>query len=169
MLRLKKLILFLLVFFYHNNLYSEDKIVYMDLNYVINNSIIGKKVLKELNTLNEKNINDLKNYQIKLKKEIEEINKIRNITSNEDLKKKISLHNQNAKDYENLKKKLSNELNKKRNNEMNKLVQLINPLLEDYMKKNSIDMILNKEIVYFSKDKYDISKEILLITNNEYN
>ena len=51
---------------------------------------------------------------------------------------------------------------------MNKLVKLINPILENYMKDNSIDLILNKEIIYFAKDKYDISKVILDLTNEKY-
>ena len=158
----------LLIFLNTNNLYSKDNIVYMDFNYVINNSNIGKKVLLELNNLNETNIKNLKDYQNKLKDEIDEINKIKNIASKEDLKNKISIHNKNANEYENLKKKLSNELNKKRNEEMNRLVELINPILENYMKDKSVDMILNKEIVYFAKDKYDISKIILELTNNKY-
>jgi Skp family chaperone for outer membrane proteins len=166
---LKKIFFFvILIFLNTNNLYSNDNIVYMDFNYVINNSNVGKKVLLELNNLNEKNIKDLKDHQSRLKEEIDEINKIKNIASKEDLKNKISTHNQNAKDYENLKKKLSNELNKKRNEEMNRLVELINPILENYMKDKSVDMILNKEIVYFAKDKYDISKIILELTNNKY-
>ena len=81
------------------------------------------------------NIENLKSHQSKLQKEIDEINKMRNIISSEDLKKKVSLHNQNARKYDDLKKKLSTELNKKRTEEMNKLVNLINPLLENYMKK----------------------------------
>ena len=50
---------------------------------------------------------------------------------------------------------------------MNKLVQLINPILEDYAKKNLIDIILSKEAIYISKDKYDISNEILRLTNEK--
>ena len=162
------LFVFLFLFFYQGNLYSNDNIVYMDFNYVINNSNVGKKVLKDLSSLNEKNIKDLQNYQDKLKQEIDELNRIKNIATEEDIKKKISIHNQNVKEYENLKKRLSNELNKKRNEEMNKLVKLINPILENYMKDKSVDIILNKEIVYIAKDKYDISNDILDLTNNKY-
>ena len=168
MLKKRILIFILIIFFYNGNSYSNDKIVYMDFNYVINNSNIGKKVLKELNDLNKKNIDNLMNYQNKLKKEIEEINKFKNIASKEDIQKKISAHNSNAQEYDKLKIKLSDELNKIRNEEMNKLVKLINPLLENYMRDNSIDMILNKEIVYFAKDQYDISKDILDLTNINY-
>jgi Skp family chaperone for outer membrane proteins len=140
----------------------------MDFDYIVNNSIIGKKILDELNILNKKNIDKLKINQNMLKKEKEEINKIKNVASNEDLKKKVILHNQNVKKFDELKKKLSNEINKKRNEEMKKLVELIDPLLQDYMKNNSIDMILNKEIVYIAKDEYDISKAIIELTNSKY-
>ena len=166
----KKKIFFivLFLFLFNSNSYSKDKIVYLDFNFVINNSNIGKKVLKEINDLNKKNIENLKLNQSKLKKEVDEINKIKNIASSEDIRKKISLHNENIKKYDQLKKRLSNEIQNKRNQEMNEIVKLINPILENYMKDNSIDIILNKEIVYFAKDKYDISNDILNLTNDKY-
>ena len=168
MFKKKFLIFFVIIFFNQGNIFANDNIVYMDFNYIINNSNIGKKVLEKLNQLNTENIKNLKLRQEKLKDEIEEINKIKNVASKEDIDKKIKLHNQNVKEYDLLKKKLSNDLNKKRNDEMKNLVKLINPLLESFMKENSIDMILNKEIVYFAKDQYDISSKILELTNNEY-
>ncbi len=155
-------------FLFQVNLVANDNIAYMNFNYIINNSIIGKKVLQELNNLNKKNIVDLKNYQEKLKKELNEINKIKNVASKEDINKKVSIHKKNIKEYDELKKRLSNELNKRRSEEMNKIVKLIDPVLEKYMKDNSIDIILNKEMVYFAKDKYDISDEILELTNKNY-
>ena len=166
----KKKIFFivLFLFLFNSNSYSKDKIVYLDFNFVINNSNIGKKVLKEINDLNKKNIENLKLNQSKLKKEVDEINKIKNIASSEDIRKKISLHNENIKKYDQLKKRLSNEIQNKRNQEMNEIVKLINPILENYMKDNSIDIILNKEIVYFAKDKYGISNDILNLTNDKY-
>ncbi|PDH21234.1 MAG: hypothetical protein CNC05_01565 [Pelagibacterales bacterium MED-G42] len=167
MFKFKFYFIFFIIFFFQVNSHSNEKIVYMDLNYVINNSNIGKKVLDELNVLNKKNIENLKANQKNLKDEIDEINKIKNVATSEDIKKKISQHNLNLNKYEKLKKKLSNDLNKKRNDEMNKLVQLINPILEDYAKKNLIDIILSKEAIYISKDKYDISNEILRLTNEK--
>tara|TARA_B100001057_G_scaffold367913_1_gene371318 strand:- start:2242 stop:2751 length:510 start_codon:yes stop_codon:yes gene_type:complete len=168
MFKKKIILIFISFFILQGNSFSSEKIAYMDFNYIINNSIIGKKVLNDLNNLNKKNIENLKNEQKKLQKEAEEINKIKNIANSEDIKKKIEIHNQNIKKYENLKKTLSDNLNKKRNEEMKKIVQLINPLLENYMKNNLIDIILSKEVVFFSKEKYDISQKILELTNQTY-
>lgn len=168
MFKKKIILIFISFFILQGNSFSSEKIAYMDFNYIINNSIIGKKVLNDLNNLNKKNIENLKNEQKKLQKEAEEINKIKNIANSEDIKKKIEIHNQNIKKYENLKKTLSDNLNKKRNEEMKKIVQLINPLLENYMKNNLIEIILSKEVVFFSKEKYDISQKILELTNQTY-
>tara|TARA_B100001093_G_scaffold482347_1_gene513912 strand:- start:117 stop:626 length:510 start_codon:yes stop_codon:yes gene_type:complete len=168
MLKKRFFTFFIILLFYQGNLYAKNNIAYMDFNYIINNSNIGKKVLKKLNELNEKNIKDLKQEQDLLRNEIEEINKIKNIASKEDINKKLTLHKQNIKDFDLLKKKLSNDLNQTKESEMKNLIKLINPLLEIYMEENSIDIIFNKEIVYFAKDQYDISKSILELTNNKY-
>ena len=165
----KKIFFFLiLIFSYNSYCYANNSIAYMDFNYVINNSLIGKKMLSNLNNLNKKNIENLKSKQKELRIELDEINKIKNIASKEDIQKKISTHNTKLKEYENLKKKLANDLNKKKNDEMNKLIELINPILEKYLKENSIEILLNKEIVYFAKDKYDISEKIISLTNKKY-
>ena len=162
------LIISLFYLFFQSNVFANDKIAYMDFNYILNNSIIGKKILVDLSELNKSNIKNLKTQQDLLKKEIEEINKVKNISSQEDIKKKIDLHNKNVKAFDQLKKNLSNKLTKTKNDEMNKLVKLIEPLLENYMKENSIDIVLNKEMVYYSKEEYDISENILKLTNEKY-
>ena len=168
MIKNKYLYILLIIFFFQSNVQANTNVAYMDFNYIINNSIIGKKILNDLNNLNKKNIENLKIEQNKLKKEMEEINKIKNISSKEEVNKKVIIHNKNIKIYDNLKKRLSTDLNKRRKDELNKLVKLINPLLENYMKQNSIDIILNKEIIYFAQEKFDISKDILELTNNKY-
>ena len=45
------------------------------------------------------------------------------------------------------------------------LVNKINPILEDYMKTNSIDFVLSKQGVYLSRSSFDITQEILDIVN----
>ena len=63
------------------------------------------------------------------------------------------------------KKELSNQLKELRKEEILKLVNKINIILENYMNTNSIDFILSKQGVYLSKTTYDITQEILEIVN----
>ena len=61
----------------------------------------------------------------------------------------------------NIKKELSNQLIELRKKEIVKLVNKINPILENYVNTNSIDFILSKQGVYLSKTTHDITQEIL--------
>jgi hypothetical protein len=40
-------------------LYADDKIAFIDVDYIINNSITGKNILKEIRELNNNNISKL--------------------------------------------------------------------------------------------------------------
>ena len=42
-------------------------------------------------------------------------------------------------------------------------LKLINPIIQEYMKKNSIDMIIDKKNIFMAKSKNDITDDILKI------
>ena len=48
---------------------------------------------------------------------------------------------------------------------ISKFLNLINPLLEDFMKDNSVGLILDKKNIFISKSNYDITMKILEIVN----
>ena len=66
MLKFTKLSFTLLFFLnFSNLLYASEKIAFIDINYIINNSNIGKKTLIKLEKVNEKNKKDLELLQKK--------------------------------------------------------------------------------------------------------
>ena len=100
MLKFTKLLLALLLFLNLSNLlYASEKIAFIDINYIINNSNIGKKTLTKLEKVNEKNKKDLELLQKKIKKENDEIQKVKNVISKDELVKKIDTHKKNIKDF----------------------------------------------------------------------
>ena len=168
MLSLKKI--FLLIFmtlFCQSTLYAEVKIAYFDLNYVLDKSNVGLKILKKLDSLNSTNLKKLNQKKDEINKENIEIDKIKNVISEEELKIKINKQKEKIKEYNELKISLSNKINNTKNEEVQELVKKIKPFLEAYIKENSIDIILRKESIYLSKSKYDITKEILEIVNKK--
>jgi len=72
------LLLVILIFFLSNSSYANN-IAFIDLNYIINKSIIGKNVINKLEDINNKNLNLLKKEQSLLNKERDEIEKTKNI------------------------------------------------------------------------------------------
>ena len=168
MKNLKSLTIILLFFLFNiNQAVSLEKIVFFDLDYVVSKSKAGANISKKLEKQNQKNIDVLNKDQEELKKELEDIKKVQNIIDKKELEKKIKTHNDNVKNFNQKKKELSNNLTKQKKKEIVQLINKINPILEEYMKANSIDFILSKQGVYLSKTSYDITQEILEIVNKK--
>ena len=168
MLKLFKFfIIFTICFNLKNFIYASEKIAFIDINYIINNSSKGKKILSNLEKVDEKNRNELDLLQKKIKEENEEIKKIKNIVSKEELNKKIENHKKNIENFNKKRSALSKSLMDLKKKQTFEIVKQIGPIVEKYMKEKSIDVVLKNETLYISKSNYDITKEILEIVNKE--
>ena len=162
-----KIIFFLLIFI---NLIAgtvRSEIVYINMEKLFKESMVGislNKQITEINNLNEKNI---KKLEIEIKSEDENINSQKNILNEDELKKKISILNVKIKDYQNLIKKNKDNLNKKRIEGTNIILNNLKPILSEYSEKNSISMVLQKQNVIIGKKELDITKDIILILNEK--
>ena len=144
---------------------SNDKIVYLDINYILNNSIPGKSILSQLDTLNKNNIAELKKDKLQIIEDEKALTKKKNIISEEEFKNEILKIEKKIKIFKDKKENLVQKFNKKRQDQISKFLNLINPLLEDFMKDNSVGLILDKKNIFISKSNYDITMKILEIVN----
>ena len=80
----KRLVLIFFFLFYFSNLNAQEKIVYVDVDYIYSNSIIGLDIKKKL--LNDKKkINDeLKVFQNKINSQIKDLETKKNLLSEDD-------------------------------------------------------------------------------------
>lgn len=158
---------FLIYFFNILPLQSDDKVTFLNLDAVLNNSKIGKTIVQQLSELNENNSKNFNIEREKIKKKEEDLIAKQNILSKEefnsklsDLKKEIDIFNKekNIKiiDYEKLKKK-----------ELDNFIKRITPLIENYTIDNSISLVVNQKNIFIGNKKYDITKDIIdLVDNN---
>ena len=58
--RMKKILLILFIFFNFENSNAENKIAYININHILNNSIVGKSITKHINEIKEKKIIEFK-------------------------------------------------------------------------------------------------------------
>ena len=72
----------------NSNSYSKDKIAFIDLNYILEESHEGKKILKQLEIDNNKNLKFFQSEEEKLKKEKNDIENLKNILSVDEYNKK---------------------------------------------------------------------------------
>ena len=147
------------------NLWSSEKIAILDVEFIINKSEPALVIIKKIEKIRNEETKKLKKIENNLKKKNEELIKTKNLISDEELKKKISSLRDEAKSFDELRKKTITELNIKKNKELNEFIKLINPIIQEYMKEKSIDMIIDKKNIFMAKSKNDITEDILEIIN----
>ena len=138
------------------------------MDYLIKNAEIGKKTLKILDTKNSTNLKILKEKEVKLKKQETELQNKKNIISSEEFNNEIKVLKIKINELRNEKKQLAIDFNKFKNDEFNKLLNKYNVVIQEYMKKNSIDIILDKKNIYIGKVSSDITEPVLQQINTKY-
>jgi len=161
------LVLFFLIFFSKISLSNENKIVYIDLNKIMNNSIAGKSITSQLENNHKKNISKLKKIEEELKKEESEIISQKNVLTKEKYEKKIIDLREKAKEFRKKRNENINNLNNQRLEATAKIINLIKPILSEYSEKNSISIIIDKKNVIIGKTALDITDAILKIVDDK--
>ena len=161
--------LFLLIFFLtqFSIAYSKN-IVFLDFEFAITNSNIGKKTLDNLEKINSEENEKLKIIEQSLNKKNEEINNLKNIVSKEEIEKKINEFQEEIKKFNIEKNKVQKKFIANKNKQLDELLKKINPLIIEYMSDNSIELILSKKSVYLGKTELDITENILKIINENF-
>jgi len=164
----KSNLFFCLLFIFFNFSYSvaDTKIAYIDLDNIFQKSNHGKKIISKLNEINNKNISNIKvkeNEIIELDKEVK-IKK--NLITENDLNLMISDLNNKVSDLKIYRDNLIKNYEESKNNEIKEFFTRINPILQDYMRKNSIDFILDKKNIFIATKNNDITDIILELINN---
>ncbi len=161
-------IIIIIIIFNLNLAYSNDKVSFINLDLLIKKTNIGKLILRDIEQLNEKNLVNLKNKENELKSLEDEIKKKKNIISKEEFEKEIEQLRQNIKKFKNYKNKLVTEIENKKNNDFNEFFTKVNPIIQNYMDNNSIDILLERKNVFMSKNSSDITERLITEINNKF-
>ena len=167
MSKIKKITI-LLIFFLglSTNIFAENKVAYLDLDFILSNTNVGKSLFKEIQKLESSKIKELNNQEQILKDEENQILASKNIISKDELNKNINEFQIKLKKYKNFKNNEINLLKKKRNEDILNLLKSINPLIEKYMKENSISILIDKKNIFIADKNYDITKNLIDLINN---
>ena len=161
---------FNLIFFFliiSNFSYANDKIVYLDVNYLLSESEVGKYVNSNLKKISDDNNEVYKNFEAELKSDEEKLLTQQNILKKEDYEKKISELRNKFKSYQDRKNNKNKELNLLRNNAGNKILKNINEIITEYSKKNSISLVITKQSIIIGKTELDVTNDILELLNKK--
>ena len=165
---LKKLLIsnfFLLIFTFSHAV--EQKIVYLNIEMIMQNSIAGKSIKKQLENLYNKDLEKFKKNDEILKNKEKKLITQKNILSQEDFQKELTNLRSEIINFQKEQMRARENINKLRIEATSKLISKLSPILQEYAKKNSISLILQKKNIIMGKKEIEITEEILSITNNK--
>ena len=160
--------IFLIVSLFYSNLsYSSDKIFYLDMDYIMNNSQAGKSIIKQLEDENQSNLDNFKKTEKSLQEEDAKIASQKNILNPEEFDNKVQLFTKKVSDYRIKRQNIISNLSEKKIQAQKVLLNTLTPILADYSKKESISYIIPKQNIIIGKTELDITKNILELLNSK--
>ena len=164
---MKKYLLFFFFLSTLNYAYAENRIVYLDINLILNNSKAGKYLNSELQNLNNKNIEEFVKIESSIKSEDDKLSKQKNILNEKDYNIKVVELRSKYKSYKELMKKKNTSLNKIRETGANQILKIVNDILAEYSTKNNILLIVDKKNIIIGKTELNITNNILKLLDNK--
>ena len=155
------------LFFFSTSSFADIKTGYIDLDLILAKSIPSKILFSKLKINEEKELQNLKKKEIDLKNEEKNILSKKNIVSEEEYNKSVSSFKKKINNYNNEKKIVIENLKQIRNKEIIRFFNLINPIIEKTMEKDSIEILFEKKNIYIAKSSYDITQIVIENINNE--
>ncbi len=163
----KIIFIFLLIAFFNNKVFAENKIVYLNLNYILNNSIAGKALNEEISIQQKNNSSIFKKNEQKLKNEQDSIIKQKSILKEEEYNKRIENLKVEFELYKKNRKKKFDELNKKIVQSKNLFMESLQITLSEYAKDNNFSLIMQKKNILLGKTELDITKDFIKTFNEK--
>jgi outer membrane protein len=164
---LKVTILIFVSFFFINSSFSNENTGFVNIDYILQNSNIGKKLLEDINNKDEENIENLRKKNKFLKElELSIISK-KNIISTEAYNKEVEDFKKKFAEFSSEKNQIVNEFNNFKKNELENFFKKISPTINDYMKKNSIKILFDSKNIFIGAQELNFTEDVLKKINKE--
>jgi Skp family chaperone for outer membrane proteins len=159
------ILLFSLLFF--NVSKADEKISYVDIDYILSNSLAGKSLLETLKKEEKLKIENFKVSDDNFKDKEKKILAKKNLITNEEINKELKSLQIDFQSYRKNKMSEIKKFKAKRNKNILNFIKLINPIIESYMTENSISILLDKKNIFIASKDYDITKNLITLIDNK--
>ena len=163
-----RLILVVTIFFiFINASISKENIAFVNVDYLIQNSNIGKKLLANINDRDKKNLENLKEKNKILQDLESSIKKKKNVISDEAYNKEVIDFKKKFQEFSKEKNKIIKEFNVFKKKEIENIFKKINPIINNYMEENSINLLFDSKNIFMGAKKLNLTEDVLKKINNE--
>ena len=164
---MRNIFFFLFFFFQLNILHANNNIVYLDIQYIIDNSDLGVHLKNKVKKTQDKIKLELTIKQKLIKEKENDIKNKKNILKKEELDKNIKELDNLIKKYQIFRNDSSKTVFEEKKKYRLQILKLLNPLLANFANNNNINLILEKKNVLVGAKVLDITENILIIVNEE--
>lgn len=165
---LNKLILIILIYISLTSYtFANQNYMFVNVDKLIKETNIGKLSLSKINELDQNNFKKLNKYQEELIKVENEIKAKKNIISEQQYNKEINELKIKIKNYNDEKNLMVQNLNDIKKKELKVFFDGINPIIQDYMKQNSIEIIFDKKNIFIGNKKLDLTELLINEINSK--
>ena len=167
---MKYLVKFFVVTFFFiisTHTFAEQKIVVLDMKYVLNNSKAGKGAQDFLKKSFNNNAKKFTDMEKALKKEETDLLAKRTILSKEEYTKKSDALRKKVIDYQSERRSSLDKITTQRAKARETLMKKIEPIVDSYINENNISIVMDKKNMIGGLNKYDITQIIVKKLNEE--
>ena len=166
-MKISNFFLVLIFCLYSGNLSAE--IFYIDIDKIINHTIVGKHINKEFEST--KKFNNTKNLETKNKliKREESLIAQKNILDANEFNNKFNLFRKDVSDFNQLNKRINKDMQNKLLNNKASFLRLIEPILLDYVAENNITYLLQKKYIIVGHNDLDKTTDIIELVDKKIN
>ena len=150
-----------------NSIKANDKVSYVDMDYILTNTIAGKSLLENLKKEEKLKVDKFKISDEDFKNKEKKILAKKNLVTNEEINKDLRSLQIEFQNYKKDKIKEIDKLKAKRNRNILNFIKLINPIIERYMSENSIAILLDKKNIFIASKNYDITKNLVTLIDKD--
>ena len=160
---------FVVTFFLIASTYAsaEQKVVVLDMKYVLNNSKAGKGAQDYLKKTFNNNAKKFSDMEKALKKEESDLLTQKNILSKEEYSKKTDTLRKKVIDYQSQRRASLDKIATLRAESREKLIKKLEPIVDTYIKENNISIVMDKKNMIGGLNEYDITNKIIEKLNKE--
>ena len=167
---MKYLVKFIVVTFFLlicTHTFAEQKIVVLDLKFVLNNSKAGKDAQDFLQKSFKENQQKFLNEENFLKKEESDLIVKKTILTKKEYQKKLDDLRKKVIDYQSQRRTSLEKITTQRAEARQKLLEKLDPIMQTYIKENDISLIIDRKNVLMGNTNLDITNIIVEKLNKE--
>ena len=164
---MKKIFIFVFFITIFEISYAENKIAYIDINFILNNSIAGQSITEHIKKIKDDKVNQFRLTEQKLSKKEQDLIKKKNIIDKDEFDKEVKILKEEIDKYRKEKKIFNDEIDKKKIKYTKIILNSLNPIISKYVEVNSITIVLPKKSIVIAKKDLNITNQVMDLLNSQ--